>query len=224
MIRQADQGDWDYISSISAKAGYDDYINSSYGPSYLDEKNVYVIIDDKIEGFIKLDKLGDGALWFSGLRISPDSRRKHMGTRLMDFAYEFAKLNGCNSLRGLVETANYSSIKLMDSFGMKAITKFYFFSGGIDISDYTYKSTELSGFVDKQWKFEHNHEKVYRKGSANVFFYKGKLDNYTVLSGNSFKYIDTGMTCASEGIARYITLKPFPEFESGYIFEKLFIA
>ena len=54
MIRQANMDDWNNVSDISARAGYDDYINAHHGPAYLDTGDVYVIIDQTIEGFIKL--------------------------------------------------------------------------------------------------------------------------------------------------------------------------
>lgn len=220
MIRQANMDDWNNVSDISARAGYDDYINAHHGPAYLDTGDVYVIIDQTIEGFIKLEKMDDGSLWFSGLRISPESRRKHLGTKLLDFALNFASGKGLTYLRCLVEASNYPSIKLMDSYGMKPVAKFYFFLGGIDISDYAFKSTRSRGFINKQWKFMRNNEKVFRNGVAQIVFYRSELEYYTVLSGKSFMYTDNGTTCAPAGIARYLGLPPDPEFPSGYIFEK----
>lgn len=220
MIRQANNDDWEYISDISARSGYDDYINTQYGPSYLDARNVYVIIDETIQGFIKLEKLNDCSLWFSGLRVRPESRRKHLGTQLLDFAYGFAYRNGLHSLRCMVETSNEPSIRLMDSYGMRVVSKFFFFVGGIDISNYLYGSTKLDNFINKDWKFEHNNDKVYRKGTAQVALYREKLEYYTILSGTSFKYTGTGTTCAPEGLARYVELPNDQEFPSGYIFEK----
>ncbi len=220
MIRQATHDDWEYISDISARSGYDDYINTQYGPSYLNSCNVYVIIDKTIQGFIKLEKLTDRALWFSGLRVNPESRRKRLGTQLLDFAYGFAYRNGLNTLRCMVETGNWPSIKLMESYGMGVVSKFFFFIGGIDTSNYLYKETKLNNFINKEWKFEHNSGKVYRKGNAQVAIYRERREYYTVLSGTSFEYNDTGTTCAPEGIARYIKLPTDGEFPSGYIFEK----
>ncbi|WMT50413.1 MAG: GNAT family N-acetyltransferase [Ferroplasma sp.] len=220
MIRQANRDDWDSVSDISARSGYDDYINAHHGPAYLDNGDVYVIVDQTIRGFIKLEKLDDGSLWFSGLRVSPESRRAHMGTKLLDFALNFASANGLHPMRCLVETGNYPSIRLMDSYGMRPVAKFYFFLGGIDISDYAFKSTESGSFINKQWKFVRNNENVFRKGGAQIALYKGALEYYTALSGKSFRYTGTGTTCAPAGIARYVSLPPDPEFPSGYIFEK----
>ena len=33
MIRQANMDDWNNVSDISARAGYDDYINAHHGPA-----------------------------------------------------------------------------------------------------------------------------------------------------------------------------------------------
>jgi GNAT superfamily N-acetyltransferase len=220
MIRQANRDDWIFVSDISARAGYDDYINAHHGPAYLDTGNVYLIVEENIEGFIKLEKLDDGSLWFSGLRVSPESRRKHLGTKLLDFAFHFASCNGLTSLRCLVETGNYPSIKLMDSYGMRVVAKFYFFLGGIDISDYFFKSRQSNSLVNKQWKFQHSSENIYRKGNAQISLYKGEIEYYTVLAGESFRYTDTGTTCAPSGLARRVKLPPDPEFPSGYIFDK----
>jgi hypothetical protein len=56
MIRQANRDDWIFVSDISARAGYDDYINAHHGPAYLDTGNVYLIVEENIEGFIKEKK------------------------------------------------------------------------------------------------------------------------------------------------------------------------
>ena len=219
MIRKANVEDWESISSISARAGYDDYINMEFGRSYLDGHDVYVHISQEIDGFIKLEPLDDKSLWFSGLRVDPESRRKRIGTKLLKFALDHAINNGYKSLRCMVETNNIPSIRLMESFGLSVVDKYFFFSGGIDISDFE-KSYSYSGnYANKEWKFDSAHETVYSQGNRQVYLHTGRMLYYTVLSGDEFKYTDEGSTCAPESIAPFIKLQPDYGFKSGYIFE-----
>ena len=219
MIRKANVEDWESISSISARAGYDDYINIEVGRAYLDGQDVYVHISQEIDGFIKLEPLADKSLWFSGLRVRPESRRNHVGTKLLKFALDHAINNGYTSLRCMVETNNIPSIRLMESFGLSVVDKYFFFSGGIDISGFEESYSHGGNYANKEWKFDSVYETVYSQGNRQVYLHAGRIPYYTVLSGDEFKYTDEGSTCTPETIAPFIRLQPDYGFQSGYIFE-----
>ncbi|WP_337860919.1 GNAT family N-acetyltransferase [Ferroplasma sp.] len=220
MIRKATQVDWDALSIISARAGYDDYINSEYGSSFLDTGTVYVSENSNIDGFIKIEPLEDMALWFSGLRVSSESWRKHIGTALLQYIYKYAGENSFNSLRCMVETTNIPSIKLMQSFGMSVKEKFNFFLGGIDLSEYKFIKFKPENFVNKQWKFDKKCDGIYINGENRVYIYRGRMDYYTILNGSDFKYTKDGTTCIPESLSIHLNLQPDQGFPSGYIFEK----
>jgi GNAT superfamily N-acetyltransferase len=220
MIRKAVPDDWDMISSISARAGYDDYINTQFGSSYLNAGNVYVHLSKKIDGFIKLEPLADRSLWFSGLRVDPESWRSHIATDLLNYGFEYAISNRYTSLRGMVETSNIPSIRLMESFGLSVVEKYFFFLGGIDISNYEKLNSYSGNYVNKDWKFDTVGEPVYFDDHRKVYLHSERLLYYTVLDGTDFTYTDNGTTCAPENISQFIKLKPDLDFNSGYVFEK----
>ncbi|EQB70601.1 MAG: hypothetical protein AMDU4_FER2C00238G0034 [Ferroplasma sp. Type II] len=220
MIRKANPGDWNSVSHISSTAGYDDYINTHYGPSYLNSGNVYVSDNSGIDGFIKIEALKDNSLWFSGLRVSQESRRKHIATTMLEYTHKCAMKNGYNSMRCMVETNNIPSIKLMESFSMSIVQKYDFFLGGIDISSYTFNQKLKHGLVNKEWKFDSEYKGIYEIGNNQIYAYPGNLTYYTVLEGADFDYVPEGSTCVPDYLSSFIKLKPDSEFVSGYVFEK----
>jgi len=220
MIRKASPDDWNMISSISARAGYDDYINTHFGRSYLEAGNVYVHISKEIDGFIKLEPLADRSLWFSGLRVDPESWRNHIATDLLNYAFDYAISNRYTSLRCMVQTANMPSIRLMESYGLSVAEKYVFFLGGIDISNYEKLNSYSGNYINKDWKFDRVGDTIYLNGNRKVYLHSGGILYYTILDGTDFTYTGNGTTCAPENISQFIKLKPDPDFNSGYIFEK----
>ncbi len=210
MIRKAGIEDWNIISSISARAGYDDYINNYSGISYLNAGNVYVHAAKEIDGFIKLDPLADGSLWFSGLRVDPDSRRNHVAIDLINYASGLTINSRCLSLRCMVESSNVPSRNLMESSGLSVVEKYFFFQGGIDISNYKTIANYSGNYVNKEWKFDSRGEFFYSRGNNKVYVHSGRLLYHTALAGDQFDYNGEGTTCAPENIARFIKVTSSP--------------
>jgi hypothetical protein len=57
-----------------------------------------------------------------------------------------------------------------------------------------------------------------------VYKYQGRILYNTVLNGFDFHYTDNGTTCVPEHLAKQIKLRPDPDFNAGYIFEKNIVA
>jgi len=215
MIRKANLNDWKYISEISRISGYDDYINK-IGIKYMLTGDIYVNDDNNnVNGFLKLEYLGDNSLWVGGLRVHPDYRRKNIGTDLMNYAISKGKIMNYNYLRTLVESINYRSMNLMVKLNLNKKLKIYFFNGGIKLSGYTKDYSKH--FINDDWKFYYYNGFFYKNDSNIVYISNNRHKCYTIVSGNDFEYTGDGLTCSYKD---NIGLPP-DDFKSGYLFEML---
>ena len=93
-ITVAGADNWNEISNISMKSGYEDYINK-VGSTYLDDGIVLLsYIDETASGFLKLEEMPDNSAWLSGIRVLPEFRRMHIGSNLTEKAIELARSQG----------------------------------------------------------------------------------------------------------------------------------
>ncbi len=114
-IRKAELQDSEAIKDIAANAGYIDYISPNVD-SLIKSGDLFVyLLDQEIRGICMLENTGQ--LWISALRVHYRYRREGIGRAILQFAVEYAKNLGLNSLGGLVESHNTSSINLFKGEG-----------------------------------------------------------------------------------------------------------
>lgn len=171
IIREASKDDWEAVSRISRRSGYEDYINNHWGPSYLEDGKVILAVEDEPVGFGRVDMLPDKSAWLSGLRVDPDHWRKGIGTMITRNQIEEARKMGAYSARMLVEEGNSRSRKLCEGLGFPKAGIYLYFSQMIDLHDYTETSPADVPYVSVRWRFV-------RPGRADVldgkFFTNGK--------------------------------------------------
>ncbi len=151
-VRFAGTDDWPFISDISRRAGYVDYINE-IGPDFVRTGEVVILTDGMPKGFAKIEKLRDGSLWLSGLRVAPEYQRTGVGTRLTTECIRIARSRGIQTLRMLVQDSNYASVNLASKIGFRKVATFRFFRGTPGIWKEMASDVSYSGFVNIGWAF-----------------------------------------------------------------------
>ncbi len=199
-IRDAVEADWPSISNISRRSGYEDYINNSWGPSYLEDGRVMIAEDTEALGFARIDMLPDGAAWFSGLRVDPDHWRKGVGTEITKRLVQESKSMGANAIRMTVESANFRSRKLVEKMEFTNIGNYFYFDGTANLTGY--EETEISEdhYVSLRWRFvrsgvsENIPGKFYSKGKNVIFVNEENNSSCVINASEKIEYGGGGMT------------------------------
>ena len=227
MIRQAIDEDWDQISEVSKRSGYEDYINHE-GKSYLKWGEVLVYEDRTIGGFSKIEYLDDCSAWLSGLRVHPAYWRRGIGTKLTEASIELALEHNCTSARMLINDENEASLNLSLKLGFRIIESFYFLDGIPVLDRFKTSETNYYGLLNRGWKFTKNKGPVLSsvRGDTNARWavYRGDSDTAQILqkSDEPLEFTGSGYTCISSSINLNTILEKHLdlEFTFAHVLEK----
>ena len=229
-ITVAGADNWNEISNISMKSGYEDYINK-VGPTYLDDGIVLLsYIDETASGFLKLEEMPDNSAWLSGIRVLPEFRRMHIGSNLTEKAIELARSQGLIMARMLIHAENYSSLSLAQKVGFSKVCKMAFFRG-VSTNNMTNIQTmkNYPTLLNLGWKFVKPIDSVIEKVMPNM--YRSKNGSEIIEIGNSYQitqwgsdldFNNYGFSCMevvsklSDEACPYL----LDDFDFGLIFEK----
>lgn len=227
LIREADLGDWDYISAISRKAGYSDYINQ-IGDYYLREGTVIVAeLGGKVVGFAKLESCPDGSTWLGGLRVDPSYREMGIGSALSERLIKLSRNTGARYSRLIIEHSNVKSMNIAEKTGFRKVGSYRFFRGGIDLSGYENYEETGTMYVDIGWVYVRDGLVAKRSGKfyhkdGNRLFFNEERDTYHILSlAKPVLTREEGITTVSEGITikGLLPLRPLEDFSKAFLFE-----
>ncbi len=220
-IRDATPGDWDSVSRISRRSGYEDYINNHWGPSYLEDGRVLIAEDGEALGFGRVDILPDGAAWLSGLRVDPDHWREGVGSRITSRLVEVSGEMGAYAARMIVENSNHRSRKLSEKLGFYNAMEFRFFGAGLDLSRYRETEYHEASYVSLRWRFVRAERipslpgKFYSNGKNTVFLNEEGNTYFVLVATEPLKQGGEGMTIWSkenfrEDLCKLPELEHFP--------------
>ncbi len=230
VIREAFQPDWPEISRVSRESGYVDYINE-IGPTYINWGKTLVCADSRIDGFLKMEFLPDRSIYLSGLRVSPEARRKGVGIALTEYALQEARSGKMKVARLLIEPGNVPSLALAKKIGFNEIRAYHFFVGNIDVSNLK-PAPSGDDVINAGWTF-------YRAGGPDSEYYSGDVIRvalfksgeawnhgqpyFTVLSGEELVINEgNGLVSVPDELLNMLTGEPKknPGFEKALLLEK----
>lgn len=227
LIREAREEDWDYISAISRKSGYNDYINE-IGPLYMKDGTVIVAeLGGMIVGFAKVEYSPDNTTWLGGLRVHPAYRRMGIAKSLSERLLKVSKSKGASFSRLLIEPSNVKSLNIAEKFGFKKIKSYRFYLGGVDLSDYQEYSEHDDLYVNIGWSFVRGglaasrSGKFYRKEGNRVFFNKERSSYHVLSLEHPVSITKDGITTVEDGIETndLLPLHPLEDFPKGILLE-----
>ncbi|GGM67642.1 hypothetical protein GCM10007108_02090 [Thermogymnomonas acidicola] len=181
-FRLARQEDWGQISSISSRAGYDDYINQ-VGPAYLQVGRIYVAEEERIMGFVKVEDLPDGSTWASGMRVAPEFRRLGVASSLMEHAIS-SEAARSDEMRLIVEDSNTPSLNLVSKLGFRKVSGFEFHRGNPLLGETEDVEIERGSFLNIGWRFARAHHASFHPRalmSGGITVYRASETAYHVL-------------------------------------------
>ncbi len=231
MIEKATGKDWQKISEISKRSGYEDYINR-IGPSYLDSGTVFTWKENgEITGFLKIEFLQDNSAWMSGLRVDPDFRRMSMGSHLTSAAVVCAANSGASYVRMLIHDGNFKSSGLALKLGFYRVSRFAFFTGipqGESITDPDAGQETEIHYLNTGWTFI---QYSYAKAAGARYVKFGKHGIAVTVSGRDYQIInpDHNISLSGEGytcmeihgrIPEYFEKSLQKDFDYASVFEK----
>lgn len=223
MIRISTPEDWEQISTVSRKSGYEDYINH-IGPDYLNEGVVLVLDEGGITGFSKIEFLQDNSVWLSGLRVDPDHWRSGIGTRLTEASMKMAAERNCTTARMIVADDNYRSLNLVEKKGFRKVEKYYFYSGVVNLEGFQGREVDYDGFLNFGWKFASVSGKVriLEHDGWTVAATNARTTHIISAGTSRISLKGDGFTSVPSGIDVGDILEEFrePDFRTGYLLEK----
>lgn len=225
-FRQASRSDWEAISRISTRSGYNDYINR-IGPEYIDDGIVTLAEEDgEIMGFSKVDWLPDGCTWLSGLRVDPAHWRKGAGSALTSKAVEISREGGAKAARMLIEESNTGSRALSLKLGFREVEKYVFLEGQPVLVNFRETGFSSDERIAMGWRFVHGSENVdsgrfLTDGESTVYINDERPSCHVLVPGGKLEGSGDGMTIcrADEYDGRMSGFHKMGDFGPGLLYE-----
>ncbi len=226
-IRTATPGDWDEIRRISAISGYMDYIGR-IGPRYMEWGTILVAYDERMLGFLKMERLQDNSAWLGGLRVDPSRRREGVARFLTDEAVKEAGKTGLDFARMIIHTGNLPSLNLARKCGFTEILEYDFYQGSIDLKGYSPSDRTYAGPVFDTWRIVMCDDTIQMNGaflsSGQNKVYVSESDRnrfYHLLNGAGFREKGgNGVVVVPRGVPGMESLRRIEDFDTGIVFEK----
>lgn len=129
-VRRARPEDWESVKPFCTDTfRWGDYIDRVWN-AWVESGNLLIFEDDNhaIQGMAHVEIYGEDS-WVEGIRIRPESRRRGIGTILLDKAEEVVVAAGAIRVRTAIEQENTPSMKMFKSVGYRREQDWYMYAG-----------------------------------------------------------------------------------------------
>ncbi|MCK4545324.1 GNAT family N-acetyltransferase [candidate division WOR-3 bacterium] len=191
-IRKIKQSDKERILQISSKI----WEGGDYIPDVFDEwierkDKIFVCIEDNhiVQGMANITIMPDGVLWFEGLRVDVDARRRGYGDMLNKYLIDEAKKRG-RIIRLSTYFHNYESIHIIEKSGFKKIKCYLLveksvINTNVEYNELKHPAIDDIDFVPINWTFYENNRMNKKIISSSIHCLSDK-DNSIFLAGDNF--------------------------------------
>lgn len=125
VIREARPDDEPHVREFTRHTfHFGDYVGDAFADWLRTGCDVWIAeIDGTPVGIACVDYPTPGEVWFQGLRVHPEYRRRGIGTMLTEPCVKSARQRGAHVARAIIDSDNYRSIGLVTSFGFKQMAE-----------------------------------------------------------------------------------------------------